>query len=105
MYNLIKQLDPANIDIWWNLIIRKESQYDPNAVNENRIECPTEICFGLFQMGSGVINGPIDNGYTDWVAQAKNAVAWNNNLASKGCQWTYWGTAKNLWPNNPECYK
>lgn len=113
LFDMLKKLDPANANLWFNKVIPCESAYDPNTFYRSGSEGDTPDpygAWGLFQMGRGV-NGPFtdltkgstnnpslpeDRGDVNWEMQISNAVNFNRKyLSSKGRPMgDYWACAR-----------
>ena len=83
MYQYLLQVDPANADKWFAIILM-ESGFNPLAYNPNASD--PAGAWGLLQMGRGR-NGPSDRGDVDWQTQIANAVAYNNLIGGSFCYW------------------
>lgn len=99
LHELLKQADPANADYWFDVVVKKESGYNPNTwANPVTVGTPdAEGAWGLFQMGRGK-NGQYDRGDVAWQKQTSNAVAYNNYITGLGRPWCYWQAARERWP-------
>lgn len=95
LYTQLKQLDPANANYWFDVVIKCESSYSPNAWADPAIvgTPDAEGGWGLVQMGRGK-NGQYDHGDVAWQSQTSNAINYNNSLARK---WRYWACARDRW--------
>jgi hypothetical protein len=93
LFTLLKQLAPADADIWFNQVAPCESSYNPNALQDPAVAVDGAGAWGLFQMGRGK-NGPLDHGDVVWGLQAQNAIGYNAKL---GGSWRYWACARSHW--------
>ncbi len=95
LYQMLKQLDPSNADIWFLEVARCESNYSPNAYADPiAVGTPDSAgAWGLFQMGRGK-NGDLDHGDVIWQLQASNAVNYSIKIPNK---WGYWQCANHRW--------
>jgi uncharacterized repeat protein (TIGR01451 family) len=95
LYSLLQQIDPINAKYWFDVVVKCESSYSPNAHADHAIVGTPDAggAWGLFQMGRGK-NGQYDHGDVVWNLQTTNAVNYNNNLATK---WRYWACARSRW--------
>lgn len=96
LYTLLQQNDPANADYWFNVVIKCESSYNPNAHADHATVGTPDAggAWGLYQMGQGK-NGQYDHGDVAWQLQSTNAVTYNNNLGN--LKWRYWQCARDRW--------
>ena len=92
---LIKSADPQHLHEWYDIIIKNESTYNPNAFNGNSTS--GQGAFGLYQMNPrGRGNGKFDAGDVNWEMQTENAIQYNKTvLIPMGCIFWYWSTARN----------
>jgi len=98
LYGLLKNLDPANADYWFNTIVPCESGYNPNAWLTGdpnaAVHSPDPAgAWGLFQMGRGK-NGQYDHGDVIWqepipslLGQAFNALEYNKLISGSFAYW------------------
>lgn len=95
LFEQLQQLDPANAKYWFDVVVKCESSYNPNAYADHSVVgTPDPVGgWGLFQMGRGK-NGQYDHGDVIWQNQTSNAITYNNNLARK---WRYWACARSRW--------
>lgn len=91
LYTLLKQHDPSYTDIWYFIIIPKESSYNPNAFLGS--SSSGKGAYGMFQMNpTGQGNGQYDAGNVVWGQQVYNAVTYNNSLIQIGKAFDYWAS-------------
>lgn len=94
LYTELQQIDPANAEIWFNVVVPCESSYNPNALQPPAQAVDPAGAWGLFQMGRGK-NGTYDHGDVVWGMQASNAVNYNNKVINGN--WRYWACARSYW--------
>ncbi len=113
LFDLLKKLDPANANLWFNKIIPCESAYNPNEFYRSGAAGDTPDpygAWGLYQMGRGA-DGPFinltrgstnnptrpeDRGDVNWELQTSNAVNFNKKyLVPNGLPLgAYWQCAR-----------
>jgi hypothetical protein len=97
LFDILKQVDgDANAHIWFDTIAPCEAPgYDPNYYFTDA----GVGHWGLFGMGASINgagtdgngpNGTYDRGDVQWIKQAKNAIAYNKDLTSRGQAWQQW---------------
>ncbi len=91
LYKYLQELDPTNADIWYYIIIPRESGYNPNSFSGN--SASGNGAYGLFQMNpSSQGNSQYDAGNVSWRQQVYNAIMYNNALILLGKDFDYWAT-------------
>lgn len=91
---LIKSADPQHLHEWYDIIVKNESTYNPNAFNGDSTS--GQGAFGLYQMNPrGKGNGKFDAGDVNWEVQTANAIQYNKTvLIPMNCIFYYWSTAR-----------
>lgn len=107
LHNLLRTEDPQDADFWFNVVVKCESGYNPNAhAGHAEIGTPDPGgAWGLYQMGSSTPpgspppapgrGGQNDRGDVPWVLQTKNAVSKSNQLGgNQAGMKRYWACAR-----------
>lgn len=109
LYALLKSTEPNPefVNIWFNVVVPKESNFRPNAFAPPvGIQCSLDCAgaWGLYQMGSSKPsgqpppapgkNGPLDRGDVNWETQTSMAIRYNRERIK--CNFRYWSSARSV---------
>jgi hypothetical protein len=100
LFDVLKQADgDTNARIWFDIIAKCASGYDPNYFFADVSGDPKLDEWGLFGMHASTAgpamdgkgpDGTYDRGDVQWIKQAKNAVAYNKDLKARNQEWQRW---------------